>query len=251
MRKNKLGIIIPDIHAPIHDEKAISVVLKAINLVKPDTLINLGDAGEWESVSAWRYKGKKLPPLEYQLPFIDQDIEDVNDILDCFDDAFNIEHKYMLEGNHDDWLNKFVDRHPYMKDYTFKSACKLNQRGYQFLPMNKPLKIGKANFIHGAFCNIYHAKRHLDAYGQNIIYGHTHDVQRHTATKLGGTIGAWSMGCLKDMSHDHNTWLRGHLHNWQHALGIIHWFENGDFILDVVEIINGKTIVWGKVIEAD
>lgn len=251
MRNNQRGFIIPDIHAPLHDEKAISVTLKAIDIVKPDTMINLGDVGEWESVSAWRYKSKKLPPLEYQLPLIDEDIQSVNTILDLFDDAFKGEYKYMLEGNHDDWMNKFVEKHPYMKDYTFRKACKLDDRGYKFLSLNRPLKIGKANFIHGAYCNIYHAKRHLDAYGQSIIYGHTHDVQRHTATKLGGTIGSWSMGCLKDMSRDQNTWLRGHLHNWQHAFGIIDWFSNGDFRLDVVEIINGKTVVWGKTVEAD
>jgi len=250
MRKNNRGIIIPDQHAPIYDKQAVNVVLKAIDLVKPDTLINLGDVGEWSSVSAWRYKSKKLPPLEYQLPFVDEEIAEVNSMLDLFD-KFEIEHKYMLQGNHDLWLDNFVERHPYMSDYTFRKACKIDERGYKYYPFNKVLKIGKANFIHGAYYNIYHARRHLEAYGQNIIYGHTHDVQRHTATKLGGTIGAWSMGCVKDMSSESNRWLRGRLHNWQHAFGIIDWFSNGDFRLDVVEIIHGKTTVWGQIIEAD
>ena len=220
-------------------------------MIKPDTMINLGDVGEWESVSAWKYKGKKLPPLEYQLPLIDAEIVQVNYGLDLFDEAFKGDYKYMLQGNHDEWLDKFVEKYPYMKDYTFRKACKIDARGYKYFPMNEPLKIGKANFIHGAYYNIYHAKKHLESYGQNIIYGHTHDVQRHTATKLGGTIGSWSLGCLKDMSRENNTWLRGRLHNWQHAFGIIDWFQNGDFRLDVVEIIHGKSTVWGKLIEAD
>jgi len=249
MRKNRRGIIIPDQHFPIHDDRAVNVVLKAIDLVRPDTLINLGDVGEWESVSAWKYKGKKLPPLEYQLPFIDNEIEAVNQGLDLFDE-FKIEHKYMLAGIHDEWLDKFVEKHPYMKDYTFRKACKIDERGYKYLPYNKPLKIGKVCFIHGAYTNVYHAKKHLEAYGMNIVYGHTHDIQRHTLTKLGGTIGSWSMGCIKDMSREQNVWLRGRLHNWQHGFGIIDWFENGDFKLEVVEIINGKTTVWGKRIES-
>lgn len=249
MRKNKLGIIIPDQHFPIHDEKAVNVVCKAIELIKPDTMINLGDVGEWESVSAWKYKKIKRPPLEYQLPLINEEIEGVNYGLDLFDQAFNGMNKYMLQGNHDLWLDDFVLEHPYMKDYTFRKACKIDDREYKYLPFNKVLKIGKANFIHGAYTNVYHAKRHLEAYGQNVIYGHTHDVQRHTSTKLGGTIGSWSLGCLKDMSRDRNSWLRGRLHNWQHAFGIIDWFTNGDFRLDVVEIINGKTTVWGEEIE--
>ena len=82
------------------------------------------------------------------------------------------------------------------------------------------------------------------------MYGHTHDIQRHTLTKLGGTIGAWSMGCLKDMSPENNKWLRGRLHNWNHAVAIVDWFKNGDFKVEVIEIINGKTTLWGKEIYA-
>ena len=84
-RKHRRAIVIPDQHFPIHDEGAVNVVLKAIELVKPNIFINLGDVGEWESVSAWKYKGKKLPELEYQLPFIDKEIEEVNKGIDMFD----------------------------------------------------------------------------------------------------------------------------------------------------------------------
>ena len=66
----KTGIIIPDQHFPIHSQPAVNVVLKAIEQVKPDVFINLGDVGEWESVSAWKYKKIKQPPLEYQLTLI-------------------------------------------------------------------------------------------------------------------------------------------------------------------------------------
>ena len=63
----KRAIVVPDQHFPIHDESAVKVVIKAIEFVKPDIFINLGDVGEWESVSAWQYKRRKRPPIEYQL----------------------------------------------------------------------------------------------------------------------------------------------------------------------------------------
>ena len=53
----KRGIVIPDQHFPLHDQRAVNVVLQAIEMIKPDIFINLGDVGEWESVSAWRWKG--------------------------------------------------------------------------------------------------------------------------------------------------------------------------------------------------
>ena len=68
MKLKKRGIIIPDQHYPLEDKAAVNCVIKAIEMIKPDIFVNLGDVGEWESVSAWRYKDKKLPPLEFQLP---------------------------------------------------------------------------------------------------------------------------------------------------------------------------------------
>ena len=74
----KRGIVTPDKHFPLHDEKAINCLLKAINLIKPDFYIDLGDVGEFESVSHWQWKKKKRPPLEYQLPFVEEEVKDAN-----------------------------------------------------------------------------------------------------------------------------------------------------------------------------
>ena len=57
------------------------------------------------------------------------------------------------------------------------NALRLKERGYKYYEYNEPLKLGKVSFIHGAFATNLHAKKHLLAYGENIIYGHTHDVQ--------------------------------------------------------------------------
>ena len=253
MKLKKRAVVIPDQHFPIHDAKAVNVVLKAIELVKPDVFINLGDVGEWESVSAWKYKKVKQPPLEYQLPIIDKEIKAVNKGLDLFDmalDRAGCRKRYICAGNHDEWLDAFVMKYPYMTEYTFRKACKWDERGYKYYEYNEPLKIGKLTFIHGAFTTAYHAKKHLETYGENVMYGHTHDVQRHTLTKLGGTIAAWGMGCLKDMSRKKNKWLKGRLHNWVHAFAIVDWFADGNFRVDVVEIHKGKTTVWGQMIHA-
>ena len=47
----KRAIVTPDKHVPLHDKKACNVVLKAIEIVKPDIYVDLGDLGEWASVS--------------------------------------------------------------------------------------------------------------------------------------------------------------------------------------------------------
>ena len=250
MRICKRALVIPDQHFPIHDKKAVNIVLKALEIVKPTIFINLGDVGEWETVSAWRWKRKKKPPLEYQLPAIDKEIKLVNKEIDRFDkilDKINCTERYILAGNHDEWLTYgFVAEHPYMENYTFEKACRWKERGYKYYYYNEILDIGKLTFIHGAYATKLHAKKHLSEYVCNIMYGHTHDIQRHTKTKKGGTISAWSMGCLKDMSPKKNKWLQGRPHNWNHAFGIVDWFTNGDFKVEVIEIVKGKTTVWGN-----
>lgn len=258
MKIKKRAVVIPDQHFPIHDQKAVDCALAVIKFVKPNIFINLGDVGEWETVSAWKYKGKRLPPLEYQLPLVDKEIKQVNEGIDQFDkvlDKVKCKERYILAGNHDEWLDRFAENkvgsHNLLDNYTFRKACKWKERGYKYYNYNKPLKLGKVNFIHGAYATTYHAKKHLEAYGSNIVYGHTHDVQRHSLTKLdSGTIGAWSLGCLKDMTPEKNSWLRGRLHNWNHAVGVIDFYDNGNFKIEVVEIIDGTTSVWGKAINA-
>ena len=60
----KRAIVTPDKHVPLHDKAAISVVKQAIEIVKPDIYIDLGDLGEWGSASHWQWARKKKPPLE-------------------------------------------------------------------------------------------------------------------------------------------------------------------------------------------
>ena len=47
----KRAIVTPDKHFPYEDKPAINALVKAIELVKPSIYVDLGDTGEWESVS--------------------------------------------------------------------------------------------------------------------------------------------------------------------------------------------------------
>jgi hypothetical protein len=50
------------------------------------------------------------------------------------------------------------------------------------------------------------------------------------------------------MSPKKNKWLKGRLTNWNHAFGIVDWFDNGNFKVEVVEIVKGVTSIWGETI---
>tara|TARA_R100000781_G_scaffold32898_4_gene23949 strand:- start:193 stop:972 length:780 start_codon:yes stop_codon:yes gene_type:complete len=250
------AIVTPDKHFPLADEAAINVVCKAIELVKPNIYIDLGDTGEWEMFSNHYWKDREKPPLEMLIPMLDREVQLVNDGMDIIDrslDKVKCKKRHFIQGNHEVWLDKFVTKHPYLPQYETKKALRLKERKYKYWPeiSDEKLKLGKLNFTHGDFVPIHHAKKHLSSYKENIMYGHTHDLQRFTDTGLCGTQSAWSMGCLKDMSAKANPWMRGNRNNWNHAFAIIDWFKNDNFKVEVVEIINGETSVWGKYINGN
>jgi len=249
----KTAIVTPDKHFPLHDKRAISIVCKAIEIVKPDIYVDLGDTGEWEYFSTHYWKGRNAKPMEDLMPLLDLDVKAVNAGMDWIDEALDkvgTKERHFVQGNHEVWLDKFVTRHPYLTQYKTQNALKLKDRGYKFHPYNrkKCLKLGKLNFTHGKYTTKYHSQKHLEHYGESIMYGHTHDLQRHTATKAGGTISSWSLGCLKDIKADED-WLGGRLTNWNHAFAIVNWLKGGNFTVEVVEIINGTASLWGKMIK--
>ncbi len=247
------AIVTPDKHFPLHDSKAINVLCKTIEIVKPDIYIDLGDIGEWEAFSHWKYKHKKAPPLEFLTEEFDKDVKDVNDCMDIVDESLdkaNCSKKYITEGNHDNWLNMAVEKYPYIPQYKFPNAVNLKERGYTYYPMGKHLKIGKLYFYHGhQYGGQYHTSNHLRKLGCNIMYGHWHDLQQISATHMDGAKSAWSIGCLKDMSAAKNEWLGNRRINWAHAFAIVDFFQNGLFTVHIIQIINGKTSLWGELID--
>jgi len=248
-------IVTPDKHFPLADAPAINCLTQTIRIVQPDTYIDLGDIGEWQSVSKWQWKKKKRPPLEYQLPYIDNEIRMVNECVDIIDEALDdagVKEKYLCEGNHDDWLNRFVDENPYLEEYVFKDALRIDERGYDYYPIGKYLKIGKLYFYHGHhFGGMYHTANHLRRLGCNIMYGHHHSLQQDSVTHMDGAKSAWSIGCLKDMSDDTNIWLGRRKHKWSHAFAIVDYFEDGKFTVHIIQIINGKCSLWGELIDGN
>ena len=258
MKKNKLVkrvIVTPDKHFPIHDKRAIKIVCKAIEIVKPTAYIDLGDTGEWEHFNTNYWKGRSAKPMEDLIPLLDKDVKAVNKGMNQIDrslDRINCNERHFIQGNHEIWLDKFVTRYPYLDQYKTENALKLGERGYEYHPYNrrKLLKMGRLRFTHGKFTSKYHAFKHLDVWGKSIMYGHTHDLQRHTKTYEDGTISSWSLGCLKDIENDED-WLGGKLTNWNHAFAIVDIYKNDDFNVQIVEIIDGKTSLWGELINGN
>ena len=251
----KRVIVTPDKHFPLHDQPAINCLKKTIEIVKPDAYIDLGDVGEWHAFSAWRFKRKKAPPLEYLIKDFDKDVKDVNKGMDQIDESLdkaNCKEKHITECNHDNWLNMAIEKYPYIPQYKFANAVDLAGRGYKYHKFGKHLKMGKLYFYHGhQYGGQYHTANHLRKLGCNVMYGHWHDLQQMSATHMDGPKSAWSIGCLKDMKEEANDWLDNRRINWAHAFAIVDFFKGGLFTVHIIQMINGRTSLWGELIDGN
>jgi hypothetical protein len=257
----KIGIVIADPHLEYVDKPAYACAMRGIQIIKPDIFINLGDTGDFPAASHHKWKKKRRPDLNYQLPEVDADIALVNRRLDLIDsvlDDAGCKTKHMIQGNHDEWLDRLVEenahlattKHKYGLGYLYKDAVSVATRGYKFTPVQKRLKIGKLYFYHGHLIGgIDHPRQHLLRWGVNIMYGDKHDVQQRSVTHIDGEKSAWCMGCLKRMDHDANNFVRGRPTNWGHAFAIVYFMPNGNFHVQVVRIVDGQCIVNGEVVD--
>jgi hypothetical protein len=148
---------------------------------------------------------------------------------------------YIL-GNHEDWVNQYVESHPEMTGLIeVENNIKISNQNVKlkFVPLNKFYKIGKLYLTHGLYTNKYHAAKMLDSVNKSVMYGHTHDVQIYTKTGLvdDDKHQAISIGCLCDMSPEY---MKNRPNNWMHAFAMVDVQRNGDFTPHVVNIFDGK-----------
>jgi len=262
-KKDRLvGMVKPDTHTSFpgdkaggKSERAWKCFMKAIKIVKPDFLIDIGDAGEWVSVCAWEWKRIARPPISYVCKellrdgaAVAKDFRELESILpkDC--------QKFFIQGNHDQWVDNFVNEQVDTKGksvldpkYQLKEMIGFKKHGWKFFEHGKWVRFGKLYVSHGTMAKgVNHLRNMVLRLGTNVMYGHVHDMGSHAVGSLGGTHKSFSMGCLADMN---KPFLRGDMTNWEHGFGILDIKRSGNFQVHQIPIYAGECKVYGKVIK--
>ena len=90
-------------------------------MVKPDIYIDLGDNGEWSYFSTHYWRGRFAKPMEDLIPLLETDIKEVNAGMDWIDESLDkagVKERHFVQGNHEVWLDRFVERYPYLDRLT-------------------------------------------------------------------------------------------------------------------------------------
>lgn len=173
------------------------------------------------------------------------DFELGNQILDRID-KFSKGKKIFLIGNHDTRLATWIASNPQLEGLiglTYNLG--LEKRGYEVLAEGRTYKIGHARFVHGWYWTMHHAKKTVTEMGDNIFYGHVHDVQSFCkANPEQMPIIGQSCGCLCELNPE---WKKNRPNRWVNSFAIFYFFANGDFTYYLPIVISGKFIWNGRI----
>ena len=251
--KIKTAVFLPDMHLKTTPtemvacgwkpdvSKALWACLKFCADFKPDVTILGGDILDLKEIS----KHDERKRLTMEGLRLEHTFALANQILDKVD-KFTRGEKVFLKGNHEMWLEMYVDEHPALYgSIGIEKNLKLKERGYKVIPENKAYKIGHARFIHGWYWNKFHSRKTVDEMGDNVFYGHVHDVQIHTKTNYDSQpLMGQSVGCLCDLDP---TWRKGKPNRWVNGFGVFYFLPDGDFSPYHPIIINGRFVWNGKI----
>lgn len=238
-------IVTPDCQLPYEDEVAMSAVERYAADNKFDEWIDLGDYLDLDFLSRYNIgnaranANKKLfEHYHYGREVLDRRLKILR--------SNNPDAKYtMIEGNHDYRVESFLDTQPALEGLLeVEEGLELKNKGVRWVRFwrDKSLyRVGKALFCHGLYTSKYHAEKMVTHYGQNIFYGHTHDVMEFPKVLHGHgkTIVGQSLGCL--CKYD-QSYIKGAPSNWQQAFMEIWFFPTGEFTYYVPRIFNGRFI---------
>lgn len=245
--KNKKVIVIPDVHVPFECKKSITTLLEYIRDNYWDEMIFMGDFMDYFCIA--KYNNEK-PGLVEGTTVMKEGVEG-RKVLDTFIQAAHTKNKsckvVYLEGNHEFRATEFAYKNPHLRGIIeVENLLELDKRGVLFIPSwsnDEMYPIGNAFFHHGRYTNQYHSKKHVDNYGVNIFYGHTHTVQSHVrpARKDKNVMIGHSLGCLCEYPNKYD-YMKGAPRNWQKAFATFHFHPDGNFNYYVTHIRDGKFI---------
>jgi len=229
----KKYVLIPDLHAPFEDKYALGAALEYTAFYHPDAIIQLGDAGHFESVSHWiKDKRLKLEGLR-----IEKDIKATIRVLDLISSAAPKAERVITLGNHEKWVNSYIEEHPEIEGLLDLNR-EYHNAGWKVVDINKPYQIGKLLTFHGLFISKYHAYQTVHAFSKSCAYAHTHDRQEYTESFYDGEKSAQSLGCL---CHDNPDYLKNRPNKWSNGMATVDVDSvNGDFFIDSIKIVRGR-----------
>jgi len=220
MRTNKKLIgIVPDIHVPQHDPKAVSWCFNRLREERPYKIIFIGDLFDFYSISVFLKKPSFTSRFAEEVFQGNKFIERVKHLQKSIKCKVAI-----LAGNHESRLTKYLWKNaPALADLpelTIPSLFKFPDDWEYFSYNLEGIKADGVTVFHGRKYSGNVCIANLRKFYGSVIQGHSHRASAHYLRRPNGElIGAVEAGCLCDLHPDYSAHV-----DWVQAMA---WIDNG------------------------
>lgn len=228
----------PDVHYPFHDKRAVALALKVADAYKPDTIVILGDFVDNYAVSSHDKDAGREGKIARELAGASVLVNEFRKRAKSF---------YYLEGNHETRLQRYLNKRAPELHGLVNIRDLVGVLEHEWRPYGQPLRLNKCHFVHDVgYCGQDAARKSLNAFGGNLVFGHSHRAEivydgnlrgeRHFAVSSG-----W-LGNGSQIDYAPQTRVR----QWQHGVTLVNSLKNGNSWATFVPFVGGKAIVEGK-----
>jgi hypothetical protein len=162
--------------------------------------------------------------------------------------------KVWLDGNHEHWLDQFVDEHPEWDGMQPRIHLKLADRGWNVKECGLSHKVGKIRVIHGeTLSGIGNqvtgtpAKKALSMYCGSILAGHFHSLQVQTQIMPHDVTQRWAAYISPCMSELNPAYVRNRPNSFINGVTLLEVRDGGDFNVYPCVTTRGAFSFGGKV----
>ena len=232
-------LVLSDIHIPFHDLEALTTALEFGAAREPDVILLNGDILDCYDVSRFM--------KEKNRPSIVDEIAMGNEFLGLLREQFPEARIIYKLGNHEERMRNYILKNA--PEFSNLEALELqnllNFDKHRIEKVDKELiKAGKLNILHGhemgeaVFSPVNPARGFFLKAKANTLVGHYHQSSHHSEGDLNGNkIGVWSTGCLCSLEPEYRQYAYT---KWKHGFAYITVHEDGTFVVENKEIIDGK-----------
>lgn len=258
-RKNAKGdfvrVIIPDLHGSAMDRPAVEAALREVKRIDPDEVVLMGDILECDGFLAGHLVMGYVAQTTYSFQ---DDVAAANWFLDELAKAAPKARIRLIEGNHDDriekWIVNQVQKHTRDAQFLYDllgpaAVLRLEERGIEFhrrmdsgnTGIPGVIKLGKIFFTHELGTSKNAASQALGQMGGNLNFAHTHREDTSSLVLPGvGLIKAWNAGCLCKRQR---MWNHSRPDNWSHGIGVEYVNKKEEFLHIQIPIWGGKSLL--------
>lgn len=253
------ALLISDSHYLEHDPAALACVYGAIPVLRPSVFVGNGDL--LECLAANAHDNKRRGGTRRSDDLKDAIRAEAGQCLREFvrplTEALGPDcRKVYLFGNHEDRVRRAMEKSASEDEIKLAELLKLRALGWEYDDEpNAHFDLWGIDVQHGdepcaGGSGMYAARWRAVGYGRDVIFGHTHTAARFSHPREGGPVRGINNPCLCGIERA-RSWSGNSRRAWSHGFTVIRRVEGSRPFIDMVEIIDGRCVVDGVLVDGN